>query len=50
MRIIPNPLKETVNRRKHGWSFADVAEIFEHPVLEFPDVRPLGYEHETLSS
>lgn len=46
MRIIPNLLKEAVNRRKHGWSFDDVAEIFAHPVLEIPDDRPLGYEHE----
>ncbi len=46
MRILANRAKEAINRRKHGWDFAAVAEIFEHPVLEMPDDRPLGYEHE----
>jgi uncharacterized DUF497 family protein len=46
VRIVPNPVKEAVNRRKHGWSFDGVAEIFEHPVLELPDDRLLGYENE----
>ena len=46
MRIVENQAKELINRRKHGWDFEHVAEIVEHPVLELPDDRPLGYEHE----
>ena len=37
---------EAANGRKHGWSFDRVAEIFEHPVLELPHDRSLGYENE----
>lgn len=46
MRILPNPSKEVSNRAKHGWGFEQVAEIFVRAVLEEPDDRPLGYEHE----
>lgn len=46
MRILANPDEETRNQAKHGWSFRRVDEIFRHPVLEDPDDRALGYEHE----
>jgi uncharacterized DUF497 family protein len=46
VRIIPNPDKEALNRRKHGLDFARVGEILANPCLDEPDDRPLGYEHE----
>lgn len=46
VRIIPNPEKEAVNRRKHRLDFTRVAEIFRGACLAEPDDRPLGYEHE----
>lgn len=46
MRILANPVKETTNRGKHGWGFERVDEIFGDAVLEEPDDRPLGHQHE----
>jgi uncharacterized DUF497 family protein len=46
MRVLPNPEKEARNRSKHGWRFDRVGEIFSRPVLQAPDDRLLGYEHE----
>jgi uncharacterized DUF497 family protein len=46
MRILPNPAKEAVNRRKHGFDFSRVGEILASVVVDYWDDRPLGYEHE----
>ncbi len=46
MRIQPNLSKEARNRAKHGWNFERIAEVFDRPVLQAFDDRPLGYEHE----
>lgn len=46
MIVLPNPDKEARNRTKHGWGFERVAEMFTHPLVDEPDDRPLGYEHE----
>lgn len=46
MIVLANPEKEARNLAKHGWSFERVAEMFTHPLLDEPDDRPLGYEHE----
>ena len=47
MRIIPNPEKEAINRRKHGLDFSRVGEILTHgSTMDYPDDRALGYEHE----
>jgi uncharacterized DUF497 family protein len=46
VRIIPNPEKEAINRRKHRLDFSRVIEILRWPNLEEPDDRPLGYQHE----
>ena len=42
VRIIPNPDKEALNRRKHGLDFARVGEILANPCLDEPDDSPLG--------
>lgn len=46
VRIIPNPKKEALNRRRDGLDFSRVAEMLANPFLDEPDDRPLGYEHE----
>lgn len=46
MRVLPNPVKEAANRRKHGFDFSRVAEVLANPHLSEADDRPLGYEHE----
>lgn len=46
MRIVPNPAKEALNRRKHGFDFSLAAKIIASPHTDEPDDRPLGYEHE----
>jgi uncharacterized DUF497 family protein len=46
VRIVPNPEKEAINRRKHGLDFSRVIDILRGPGLEEPDDRPLGYQHE----
>ena len=46
MKILPNPVKEAGNRAKHRLDFSLVGEILSGPVLEWPDDRPLGYQHE----
>jgi uncharacterized DUF497 family protein len=47
MRILPNPAKEAINRRKHGLDFSGVGEVLTNgSTVDYPDDRPLGYEHE----
>lgn len=46
MRIVPNPVKERINRRQHGLDFSRVGEILAGPHADEPYDRPLGYEHE----
>lgn len=46
MIVVPNPAKDARNRAKHGWGFERVADMFTHPMLDEPDDRPLGHEHE----
>ena len=46
MRIVANPAKEAVNRRKHGLDFSRVAEILAGEMIDYRDDRLLGYEHE----
>jgi uncharacterized DUF497 family protein len=46
MRVVPNPDKEARNRREHRVDFSRVAEIVSGESVEYPDDRPLGYEHE----
>ena len=40
MRILSNPDKESINRRKHGRTFERVGELFASPVLEPVEVGP----------
>ena len=46
MRVIPNPGKEVRNRLDHRLGFSGVPEIVAGETVEYPDDRPLGYEHE----
>ncbi len=46
MRVLPNPVKEAANRRKHGLDFSRVGEVLANPHIDEADDRPLGYEHE----
>jgi uncharacterized DUF497 family protein len=46
VRIIPNPEKEAINRRKHGLDFSRVEEMLAGVVVDYWDDRRLGYEHE----
>src|SRR5689334_21217213 len=46
MRILPNPAKEAINRRKHGLEFSRVGEVLAGVVVDYWDDRPLGYEQE----
>jgi uncharacterized DUF497 family protein len=46
MRLIPNPEKEARNRREHQLGFSRALEIVAGETVEYPDDRPLGYEHE----
>src|SRR3954447_6188258 len=46
MRLIPNPEKEARNRREHQLGFSRALEIVAGETVDYPDDRPLGYEHE----
>lgn len=47
MRVLPNPVKERLNRRQHGLGFSRVGEILAGgTTVDYQDDRPLGYEHE----
>lgn len=46
MRVLPNPVKEAANRRKHGYDFSRFGELLAGPSVAAPDDRPLGHEHE----
>jgi uncharacterized DUF497 family protein len=44
--ILPNPVEEAVNRRKHGLGFSRIGELLAGDRVVEPDDRPLGYEQE----
>lgn len=46
MEVLPNPVKEAANLRKHRLDFSRVADILRGPRVEEPDDRPLGHGHE----
>ena len=46
MRVVPNPDKETRNRREHRLGSSRVVEIIAGESVDYPDDRPLGYGHE----
>jgi uncharacterized DUF497 family protein len=46
VRILPNPLKEAPDRRKHKLDFSRVADLLRDDHLVEAEDRSLGYEHE----